>query len=664
MKKVYKTNLVNDLTTFKGMPNANVIVLGNLTVGDGNGGSYYWDDTSVAAPDGINIIQVTGVVIGRWIKLSSASIDPNDFIQNQTSVTQSASYKIDGEGTLGNFVVNGSISGDGILGADFSSVLTATANTQTQVAVDVNPFFISGGFSNLTQIPLRVQTTGGSPTGELVRLQDNNARLTFWNETGTTNHAYLVANSTDGLVIASGTGLNMFLRLGDIAPNFVSMFAGTRNMVIQATGTVVDSGERLQVNGTGKFNGGGETLKVGTYSGGSDFAHIGFYPRTANPTVRSGIMGYTIAGNDTLIVRNEIVGGNTTIATTSTGTVFLVNGVSTLAVTPTNIQLLSSAVSVSNLLTVNGIGEFKAGGEAIKVGTNTGNPDFSYIGLYPRSASPTTRSALIGFQFAGTTNLNIRNEISNGSISILTTGNANVGIFASGNNSSVQFGGDQITQAPTGTTANWSNILGLDAVAQSNSLILNSALGSTSGGSTLVLRTSSGTSGLIATLLNNTLGSIKFGGYRQTAANQYDSISIRSFATENWSSTAAGSKLEFYTTPNATIVQTLALTIDQNQMLIGKNYRNNTSALVGTAIDFSAEGSRYQTIAADTNYTTTNTAEGLGIDLLITASGANRTITIAGVVWKGSPTLVITSGNAALIRLKQINGTVYGTFVQ
>jgi hypothetical protein len=46
------------------------VVTGVTTQGDGRGGTFWWDATSVLPDDGISVIQVTGVATGRWVKIS------------------------------------------------------------------------------------------------------------------------------------------------------------------------------------------------------------------------------------------------------------------------------------------------------------------------------------------------------------------------------------------------------------------------------------------------------------------------------------------------------------------------------------------------------------------------------------------------------------------
>lgn len=46
------------------------VVTGVTTQGDGGGGTFWWDASSILPDDGISVIQVTGVATGRWVKIS------------------------------------------------------------------------------------------------------------------------------------------------------------------------------------------------------------------------------------------------------------------------------------------------------------------------------------------------------------------------------------------------------------------------------------------------------------------------------------------------------------------------------------------------------------------------------------------------------------------
>lgn len=60
---------IADLRLQKGTPNVRVNILGGTTISDGLGGDFYWNNVSTAADDNQSVIQVTGVVTGRWIRV-------------------------------------------------------------------------------------------------------------------------------------------------------------------------------------------------------------------------------------------------------------------------------------------------------------------------------------------------------------------------------------------------------------------------------------------------------------------------------------------------------------------------------------------------------------------------------------------------------------------
>src|ERR1700759_5075355 len=49
------------------------VCLGGTTLGDGGGGIFVWNPTSTATDDGVTVIQPTGQVTGRWIRLDAFS---------------------------------------------------------------------------------------------------------------------------------------------------------------------------------------------------------------------------------------------------------------------------------------------------------------------------------------------------------------------------------------------------------------------------------------------------------------------------------------------------------------------------------------------------------------------------------------------------------------
>lgn len=62
----------------------------------------------------------------------------------------------------------------------------------------------------------------------------------------------------------------------------------------------------------------------------------------------------------------------------------------------------------------------------------------------------------------------------------------------------------------------------------------------------------------------NRLGAYISGGSSDVSNTLYNATAISSFATETWSGTAGGAKLQFEVTPNTTVTRSVAMTIDQN----------------------------------------------------------------------------------------------------
>jgi len=66
-------NIVTDLRAQAGTDNIQVSVKGLATVGDQNGGQYYWNATNTDPDDGFITIKVTTVDTGRWKRLPNAN---------------------------------------------------------------------------------------------------------------------------------------------------------------------------------------------------------------------------------------------------------------------------------------------------------------------------------------------------------------------------------------------------------------------------------------------------------------------------------------------------------------------------------------------------------------------------------------------------------------
>lgn len=542
MKKVYKTNLINDLTTFKGMPNASVIVLGGTIIGDGNGGTYYWDDASTATADGINIIEVTGVVNGRWIKLAGG-VNPDQFIQNQNSVYQTANYKIDGTGENGFLITSGTVVpppnfsevGRAI---QFNNTLTATNHVQTLIGLDINPTYSLGAFSaSALCIPLRISTSGDSIFGELIRLQHTTPRVTFYNATGSTSFAYITADVTNGLTLASSGGLGIHVKLGDISPPIISMNPSTRSIIIQPAVANYNEGfYLLDVQGTSRHAGG----VVG--SGSQGRAHL------FNPTLVTG-------GNNQTMVAVDIT---STLSSAHTGAIRY------------DLRTTNSV----NLATSNGSFVYINGGaEALKVGTNTGNPDHAFIGFYARTVTPTVRSGYLGYQNAASTELQLANELS-GSIG-LTTGGATSDVIARG----ISF---RVTPN-VASVQNWQIVGGYNSSEIGNRLTLESSLTTITAGNTIRGAAYRGVTSARTPVLNNDVFVQLSGQGYFNASNATTGASITISATEDWSITNRGARISFSTIQNGFTTLQERFRIDHDGKILS-SYKSSSTAPTTTDI--------------------------------------------------------------------------------
>lgn len=230
----------------------------------------------------------------------------------------------------------------------------------------------------------------------------------------------------------------------------------------------------------------------------------------------------------------------------------LPNGSGTLALV-TDIPAATTYINNQSANPRNETAWIAGGGEVLKIGTNASGVDYSYIGLYPRTATPTIRGGKIGF-VSSSSNIVIENEFEDANIVLATTGAS----------SSLSFFTPYVRYNPnTGSTQGWyidQGILGGDMIG----MAMVSPLGSLSEGSNISLRTHSGTSSSpAATISGNKLGSFIFGGHTQVGSI-YDSVSIQAVSMEDWNPTAAGTSLQFYTTPVGTVTKQLVLTLDSN----------------------------------------------------------------------------------------------------
>jgi len=103
----------------------------------------------------------------------------------------------------------------------------------------------------------------------------------------------------------------------------------------------------------------------------------------------------------------------------------------------------------------------------------------------------------------------------------------------------------------------------------------------------------------------DSLGKFELAGYGTTSSDGYPQASFEGLATENWGATARGSKVVIKITPNTTITQVIALTINQDKSAVFENSVTGTSLIKtgGTSSQFlkadgSVDSSSYITLAS------------------------------------------------------------------
>ena len=150
-----------------------------------------------------------------------------------------------------------------------------------------------------------------------------------------------------------------------------------------------------------------------------------------------------------------------------------------------------------------------------------------------------------------------------------------------------------------------------------------------------------------APLSGDSLGKFELAGYGTTSANGYPQASYEGVATENWGATARGAKALFYVTPNTTIIQAVALTLDQD--------KSATFASSVTATSFSGSGSSLTGVVTSVGATSPVTSTG-GQTPTIAMPAATTSVNgyLTSTDWntfnnKGSGTVTSVTGTAPVV---------------
>ncbi len=150
-----------------------------------------------------------------------------------------------------------------------------------------------------------------------------------------------------------------------------------------------------------------------------------------------------------------------------------------------------------------------------------------------------------------------------------------------------------------------------------------------------------------APLSGDSLGKFELAGYGTTSANGYPQASYEGVATENWGATARGAKALFYVTPNTTITQAVALTLDQD--------KSATFASSVTATSFIGSGSSLTGVVTSVTGTSPVVSSG-GATPAISMPAATTSVSgyLTSTDWntfnnKGSGTVTSVTGTAPVV---------------
>jgi hypothetical protein len=299
------------------------------------------------------------------------------YFNGTSSITSNATFAFTPTSQL---LVNNSVTAASAIarGTNLTPTLTAAANNDVLVGLDINPTFTNGAFTNLTNLGLRVQgdaqitryiTTGVASQShylELISPTSTNGYVNFrrggglngttayqLSNHGGTPNAQFSYNAGTGETLLTTTN---FLTFATGSTTGMQMFTTTRNVVLQNGGTFTDAGFRLDVNGTARVQG-NTTVSLNQNAN----TNLNVFNTTAGNQSRAEIVT-TSDANSGIFSFGKYSSTTTAFKTVTSGSAYLYNGV-----TAGNISILNDFAS-GNI-------NFAAGGSSTAQATlfSTGN---------------------------------------------------------------------------------------------------------------------------------------------------------------------------------------------------------------------------------------------------------------------------------------------------
>lgn len=190
---------------------------------------------------------------GRWNLYMDGTA--SNYLEGDTSIGTTSL------GTATKLTLGGSETASSAIarGQLINTTLTASANNDVLVGLDINPTFTVGAFTGVTKNAIRYPNQS--------YIASSNTSGTYFNILGTDNNSWVnignanlnIVNYGQQFAIAAGNSVR-FTSAG--STNYLYCYTGTTgNVVLQNGGTFTDAGYRLDVNGTARVQG---ALYLGT----------------------------------------------------------------------------------------------------------------------------------------------------------------------------------------------------------------------------------------------------------------------------------------------------------------------------------------------------------------------------------------------------------------
>ncbi len=267
----------------------------------------------------------------------------------------------------------------------------------------------------------RLQITAGTSSVAPVRFTAGTLLTTV--QSGTMEYDgsnfYLTDDSGNRRVIAAGSTSGTVDNATNLNSSSNITMTPTSSVIVSSTLTSTSSGTGALVVKGGVGIGGNLNI-AGIVSGSAQVLATGFRANTGAPNnANNSTNGYAFSGD-----------GDTGFFSPSTGVLSLYNDNSESLRVLANGTIGIGTSAPSTILEVNGDITTTGGPGALSLKAGTG--DHTYISYFARTATPSLRTAYVGFPTGGSNNFNIVNEISSGHIVFGTSSTERMRITSSG----------------------------------------------------------------------------------------------------------------------------------------------------------------------------------------------------------------------------------------